>query len=145
VAVEHARLASQSASVDDIKLHAGHVLHALDPALEPKGPGAGYGVKQAATAAAQHLEFAVKAEGATSAITTYAARVSTSLTQAQEWVREAIETAQAIRTAADPAAAARAAGDLITLTRRISEDGLRPAHADMEGLLKAEGLAGAPR
>ena len=64
MAVEHARLASQSSSVDDIKLHAGHVLHALDPALEPKGPGAGYGVKQATTAAAQHLEFAVKAEGA---------------------------------------------------------------------------------
>src|SRR5262245_43978842 len=48
VAAQHARLASQSASFDDVKLHAGHVLHALDPTLEPKGPGAGYGVRQAA-------------------------------------------------------------------------------------------------
>src|SRR5438094_658774 len=31
VAVEHARLAAKASSLDDIKLHAGHVLHALDP------------------------------------------------------------------------------------------------------------------
>ena len=72
VAVQHARLASQGANLDDIKLHAGHVLHALDPTLEAKGPGAGYGVKKAATGALQHLDFAVKAEGATANITTHA-------------------------------------------------------------------------
>ena len=37
--------------------------------LEPKGPGAGYGVKKAATGAQQHLDLAAKAEGATATLT----------------------------------------------------------------------------
>src|SRR5215813_12005587 len=58
VAVLHARLAANAASLTDITLHAGHVLHALDPAVEPKsaGPGAGYGVRKAAIGARQHVE-----------------------------------------------------------------------------------------
>ena len=68
VAVLHAGLAAKSASLDDIRLHAGHVLHALDPALEPKGPGAGYGVKKATAGAQQHLDFAAKADGASATI-----------------------------------------------------------------------------
>src|SRR5207244_11758232 len=53
VAVLHAGLAVNSANLDDIKLHAGHVLHALDPAVERAGPGAGYGVRKAAAGALQ--------------------------------------------------------------------------------------------
>ncbi|MGH9662221.1 MAG: hypothetical protein ACRD96_26970 [Bryobacteraceae bacterium] len=145
VAFQHARLASQSASLDDVKLHAGHVLHALDPTLESKGPGAGYGVTQAATGAAQHLDFAVRAEGVTADITTYAARVSSSLARVQQWIGEAVAAAKKIRAATNLAEAAQLSTDLVTLTRRISEDGLQPAHTDMDLLLKAEGLAGAPR
>ena len=48
VAALHAKLAAKSATLGDIKLHAAHVLNALDPAVEPSGPGAGYGVKKAA-------------------------------------------------------------------------------------------------
>jgi hypothetical protein len=145
VAVQHALLASKSASLDEIRLHAGHALHALDPSLEPKGPGAGYGVRQATTGASRHLEFAVKAEGATANVTTYAARVSAALAEVQQWVGEAVLAAQKLRDAAGVADAARAAGDLVALTRRISDEGLRSAHADMGLLLTAEGLAGAPR
>ena len=44
VAVNHARLAEREPkNLDDMKLHAGHVINALDPSVEPKGPGAGYG------------------------------------------------------------------------------------------------------
>jgi hypothetical protein len=75
VAVQHARLAVKGVSLDDIKVHAGHVLHALDPAIEPKGPGAGYGVRKAAAGALQHLELAARAEGATASITTHAAHM----------------------------------------------------------------------
>jgi hypothetical protein len=145
VAVQHARLASQSANLDDIKLHAGHVLHALDPTLEAKGPGAGYGVKQAATGAAQHLDFAVKAEGATATITTSVTKVSSSLAQVQQWVGEAVAAAQEIRMATTTAEAARSATTLVAITLRISDEGLQHALADMDMLLKAEGLAGAPR
>jgi hypothetical protein len=145
VAVQHARLASQSASLDDLHLHASHVLHALDPALEPKGPGTGYGVKQAAAGAAQHLGLAATAEGATANVTTYATKVSSALGHVQQWVSEAVATAQKIRTATNLPEAAQSAAELVALTLRISEDGLQLAQTDMGLLLKAEGLAGAPR
>src|SRR5438309_3397070 len=104
VAVLHARLAAKAASLDDIKLHAGHVLHALDPAVEPKGPGAGYGVKKAAAGALQHLDNAAKADGATPNVTTLAADVSSSLTKVAQWVDQAIAIATSIRAATGTAA-----------------------------------------
>ena len=145
VAVLHARLAAKAGSLDDIKLHAGHVLHALDPAAEPKGPGAGYGVKKAGAGALQHLDLAVNAEGATDNIRKYAADASSSLSNALEWVDQAIVAAQKIRTQTDADAAAGLAGELAALTVRISDEALQPAQADMMLMLKAEGLLGAPR
>src|SRR5437899_908527 len=120
VAVLHARLAAKGVTLDDIKLHAGHTLHALDPSVEPKGPGAGYGVKKAAASALQHLDFAAKAEGATASVTTHAANVSSSLTNVLTWVDQAIAAATRIRAAADAARAAGPAADLAALTQRIS-------------------------
>ena len=145
VAALHADLAAKSATLDDIKLHAGHVLHALDPATEPKGPGAGYGVKNAATGAMQHLDNAVKADGATAAITTHGADVSSSLSSVLQQVNQAVAAAQKIRAATDPAEAHRLAEELTALTHRISDEGLQRATASMALILKAEGLAGAPR
>src|SRR5215510_7172030 len=111
VAVLHAGLAAKSASLDDMKLHAGHVLHALDPAVESKGPGAGYGVRSAATGALQHLDNAVKAEGATTAIATNAAPASASLRAVQQAVDEAVAMVQRIRATTDLDAARRSAAD----------------------------------
>ena len=40
IAASHATLMQQSRNdLESVKLHAAHVLHALDPTLEPKGPG----------------------------------------------------------------------------------------------------------
>jgi hypothetical protein len=147
VAVLHARLAANAASLNDIKLHAGHALHALDPAVEPKsaGPGAGYGVKNAASGARQHVDFAVRADGATTIMTAHAAAVSSSLAGVLEWLGEAIALAQRIQSATDLADARRSAADLAALTQRISDEGLQPAQTSMNLILKAEGLLGAPR
>lgn len=145
VAVLHAGLAVNAASLDDIKLHAAHVLHALDPALEPKGPGAGYGVRNAAIGARQHLDLAAKADGASASVTTHAAEVSSSVSKALEWLQEAVAAAQRIQSATDAADARRTALDLAALTRRISDEGLQPAQTSMNLILKAEGLLGAPR
>src|SRR5205085_10550083 len=57
VAALHAGLSAKSATLDDAKLHAAHVLNALDPYVERTGPGAGYGVKKAAAGALQHLDL----------------------------------------------------------------------------------------
>jgi hypothetical protein len=145
VAVQHATLAAASANLDDVRLHAGHVLHALDPAVERAGPGAGYGVRKAAEGALQHLDFAAKADGATSNITTHAARASSLLSTLMAFLDQAIAVAQKARSAADAAEAARLAVDLAALTRRISDEALQPAMAEMNLMLKAEGLLGAPR
>jgi hypothetical protein len=145
VAVLHAALAARGSSLEDIKLHAGHVLHALDPGVEPKGPGAGYGVKKAAAGALQHLDFAARAGGATASVAQYAAKLSPALSNVLQWVDQAIATAESIRTATDAAEAAGAATALAAMTLRISDEGLQPAQTDMGLLLKAEGLLGVPR
>jgi hypothetical protein len=142
VAVQHARLAAKATSADEITLHVGHVLHALDPAVEPKGPGAGYGIKKAATGAQQHLAFAAKAEGASEPLVAEAALVSTALANAVQSVDAAIASAQKAK--ADVADAARIAADLVPLVVQMDE-GLKQAESRMTLLLKSEGLLGAPR
>jgi hypothetical protein len=145
VAALHAGLAAKSASLDDIKLHAGHVLHALDPGVESKGPGAGYGVRKAAAGALQHLDFAARAEGATAAVIEHAAPASASLSNVLQLVDRAIAVAQRIRAATTVADAAGPAADLVALTRQIGDEGLQAAQTQLDLVLKAEGLAGAPR
>jgi len=145
VASLHAGLAAKSTTLDDIKLHAGHVLNALDPAIESKGPGAGYGVKKAAAGALQHFEFAANADGATATITTQAAKVSSELSNVLQWTDQAIATAQRVRAATDTAEAAALAADLMNAIKRITDEGLQPAQTRMTAVLKAEGLLGAPR
>ncbi len=144
-AVMHARLASSAADLDGIKLHAAHVVHALDPSAEPKGPGAGYGVKRAATGALQHLELAIKSEGASASVHTHAAHISAPLKGVIERTDQALAVAQKIRAATDASEAAKLAGELSALMGEIAEKDLHQAQAHMELMLKAEGIFGAPR
>jgi hypothetical protein len=144
VALQHARLAAKAAGIDEITLHVGHVLHALDPTANPEGPGAGYGVKKAATGAQQHLEFAAKAEGASDALIAEAALVSTTLSTVLRGVDAAVALGQKAKAAAGTADVARIAADLAALVLEIDE-GLEPAQTRMTALLKSEGLLGAPR
>ncbi len=128
-----------------MKLHAGHVLNALDSSVEPKGPGSGYGVRKSATGALQHLEFAVQAEGVTDNVKTHAAQVSASLNNVLQWTDQAVNLAQKIRTATTAAQAAVMVNDLTALTKNISERGLQQAKTEMDLIMKGEGLQNAPR
>ncbi len=59
VADEHATYAVEGArNVASIKVHVGHVLHAIDPKQEADGPGTGYGLTRALEGSAQHLGYA---------------------------------------------------------------------------------------
>ena len=146
VAAIHGDLAAKSASdLDAMKLHAAHVLNALDSSLEPKGPGSGYGVKKAASSAVQHLELAVQAEGVTANIKTNAAQVSTALNNVLQWTDQAVNMAQKIRQSTSASEAAALVHDLATLTKNISERGLQQAKASMDLMMKGEGLENAPR
>ena len=140
VAVNHARLAERDPkNLEDMKLHAGHVTNALDPSVEPKGPGAGYGVKKAVAGALQHLDFAAKADGASAAVKTHAAHVSASLTDAAQSTDQAIALAQKIRAAASAAEAAPLVSNLIALTTQIV-DGLSESQTEMASMMKGEGI-----
>lgn len=146
VAATHAELTAKSRDqLDEMKLHAGHVLHALDPSIEPKGPGSGYGVKKAVTGALQHLEFAVNAEGTSANIKTYATRVSASLNDLLRWADQAITVAQKIRAAKSASEAVTFLDELSRLTKGISEDGLQQAKTEMALMMKGECLENAPR
>jgi hypothetical protein len=162
VAMIHAKLAgADPGSLDDMKLHTGHVLNALDSSIEPKGPASGYGVKKAAAGALQHLGFAAGAEGASANVKTHAAHVTASLEDAIQWADQAIATAEKIRAATSAANAAPLVRDLILLTTHIvdgvdanndgqigwqtGEGGLAQAQAHMALMMKGEGLENAPR
>jgi hypothetical protein len=144
VASTHAKLAAKSATLEDMKLHAGHVLNALDPTVEPNGPGAKYGVKKAVAGAIQHLEFAAKAEGLTANITAHAAPVAAALKDVAALTDEAVAAGQKVRIATDAAAASVIATELDALTVRIGAR-LQDAQNQMGQMLKGEGLEGAPR
>ena len=107
VAAIHAGYMQKSPdNLDSLKLHAGHVINALDPSIEMKGPGSGYGVKKAAAGASQHVQLAAKSEGASKGVQTHAGHVTASLANVAEWTDAAIATAQKIRAATSAAEAA---------------------------------------
>ena len=144
VVLQHAQLAAKVTALEEIKLHAGHVLHALDPAIEANGPGAGYGVKKALTGAQQHLGLAAGSEGASPGLIAGVAELSRALEDVLGSMAQSIAAAQKVRTESDPAAAARAAADLVVVAGFLNQR-LAEAQTSMDALLKAEGLFGVPR
>jgi hypothetical protein len=157
VAATHAGYMQKSPdNLDSIKLHAGHVLNALDPSIEMKGPGSGYGVKRAAAGASQHIQLAAKTEGASKGVQTHAGHVTASLADVTQWTDAAIATAQKIRAATTAAEAAPLVAELITQTNNIAngvdankdgsigwqtgEGGLAQANQHMMLMMKGEGL-----
>jgi hypothetical protein len=157
VAATHAGLAAKTPdNLEAMKMHAGHVLNALDPTLEAKGPGSGYGVKKAAAGALTHVGLAAKSEGASANVKTHATHVSASLEDAVKWTDEAIGTAQKIRAATTAAEASKLVSDLVTQTNAIAngmdankdgtigwqtgEGGLAQAQTHMGLMMKGEGM-----
>ncbi len=109
-AAQHAALAMRTPdNLASIQTHARHVLHAVDPTADMKGPGLGYGVKRAATGVAAHAELAAKAQGAPESVVMHAAHVATA---ARNSAKRADDMAVLVRkieastTAADAAALA---------------------------------------
>ena len=157
VAAAHAGYMQKSPdNLDSIKLHAGHVLNALDPSIGMKGPGSGYGVKRAAAGASQHVELAAKSEGVSKGVQTHAGHVTASLAGVTQWTDAAIATAQKIRAAASASEAAPLVAELTTQINNINsgvdankdgsigwqtgEGGLAQANQHMMLMMKGEGL-----
>ncbi len=139
IATAHVLLLSKSTTLDDMKLHAGHVLHALEPALETAGPASGYGAKKAAAGAMQHVGFTAAVENASATVKSHASTVNATLTDTIAAIDRAIAVAQTIRASSAASDAATSARELQALVQEIGV-GLQGAEQEMRAMMKAEGL-----
>lgn len=118
-AAQHAGLAGKAATLDGMKLHAGHVINALDPTIVSAGPGLGYGMKKAALAAATHIELAAKAAGASQNVMMHSVHIATALRNAAATADKAVAVAQQVQAATTTAEATALLSQLVSLCDQI--------------------------
>jgi hypothetical protein len=120
VAIQHAGLAARAPTdLAGMKLHAGHVIHALDPTVVTMGPGSGYGLKKAAAGAASHIELAAAAEGASPVVKTHANHVAVASRSAMKRADQIIELAKQIQAAAAAPEAAALLNQVVALCNQL--------------------------
>ena len=158
VAAQHAGFAASRADdLDWMKLHAGHVLHAVDPTLEAQGPGRGYGVHRAAQGVSQHVRFAAESEDASDNVKLHAGHVETSADNVVAWSERVVDLGQQVQSASSADEAAPLVGEMQTLTQAIlagtdangdgtvswdeDEGGLAQAAQHMQLMQQGEGMA----
>lgn len=139
VAAAHSLLLSKATTLEEMKVHAGHVLHALDPAIEKSGPASGYGAKRAAAGAMQHVEFTAAVENASATVKEQTGKTHAMLTSAVDAIDRGIAAAQKIRGAASAPDAAAPVRDVHAIVEEIGKR-LQEAEQEMRILMKAEGL-----
>lgn len=161
IAKTHVGLAlKQPNNLKWLKLHTGHVLHAVDPSVEPKGPGLGYGVMKAATGVAAHVNFAAGSDGASKNVKLHAQHVATSAENTLGWVKQIVtlgKQVQASTSAAEAAAKVRQFDKLVVMladgtdangdgkvTWVKGEGGLGQAELHMGFMSKGEDLTNKP-
>ncbi len=154
VAAQHAALAARTpTNLQAMQTHAGHVIHALDPAVVTQGPGKGYGLKKAAAGVASHVELAANSDGASAGVKTHAEHVATAARTTLERADQIIALAERIRAATDVAEAATLTSQMASLCEQLTtgadlnadgrvnwgggEGGLQQADAHMQLLLKS--------
>lgn len=156
IAATHAALAARNQTVlEAMQTHAGHVLHAVDPAEGSTGPGLGYGVKRAALGVVAHIEMAGAAAGAPPAVATHAGHVATAARNTVERCDQIVALVRRIQAATSAADATALVGQLVWLTDELTtgrdadadaridwkekEGGLHQADEHLQLLLKAAG------
>ena len=145
VAAAHASFAAKDPSnLDGMKLHAAHVLHAVDPSQIENGPGAGYGVRRAAEGAAKHIMAAASSDGASGAVKAHSEHVATSAQNTVARADEIVMLAQKIGMAESAADASALVAELNDLAQALlagvdaNEDGRVGWQAGEGGLEVAE-------
>jgi len=119
VATHAGLLARNTSSLDAMKQHAGHVLHAIEPAAGTTGPGTGFGLKKAAASVAQHIELAAKAQGASPAVTTHSVHIATSARNTERRADQIAALAKQIQAATAAPAAAALVAKLTALVEQL--------------------------
>ncbi len=107
VAAAHASYTADATDdLGDMQLHVGHVLHAIDPAQEPSGPGLGYGLIKAAQNIIESMTLAVEGGDASRNLKLHAKHIIATSQNAIDRSRLALIEADAILEAEDAAEAA---------------------------------------
>jgi hypothetical protein len=157
VAIQHAGLAaSNPANLDAMKLHATHVVNAVDPSRVAQGPGRGFGVKRATEGVVQHIGFAAGAQGASQNVATHSGHITTAgqtvITRADEILAladriaaagtaaEAAALVQELQTVAGQLVAGRDANGDGRITWESGEGGLQHVEQHVGLLATGEGL-----
>lgn len=118
VAAQHARLAAEAESLEDVKRHVVHVVHALNAEAE-RGPGKGYGLVKAASGVARHIGMAGEADDASDAVKTHANHVKTSAENVVAWAEGILAKAEQVASADDLEAALALAGEIADMADAI--------------------------
>lgn len=157
-AAQHALLGSRApTNLDGMKLHAGHVLNAIDPTIEAKGPGLGYGLKKAATGIVTHMDLAAKSPGASKNVIMHANHIETAANNTIARCDQVVALAKQIQAATTAPAAAALMSQLVSLTSQLTsgldangdgkitwekgEGGLQQVQEHMTLMLNAENAA----
>jgi hypothetical protein len=127
IAMAEARTASQHATLgartptnlDMMKLHAGHVINALDPTIVTTGPGLGYGLKKAAEGVINHIDLAAKSAGASPNVITHANHIGTSTKNTVTRTDQLLALAKQVQDATDAAAAAALFNQMVSLSNQL--------------------------
>ena len=118
-AQQHATLGMKAANLDGMKLHAGHVLNAMDPTIVATGPGLGYGMKKAALGVATHIELAAKAPGASQNVILHATHIAMAARNAAAKADTAIALAKEVQAATTMADAAKLMSQLVSICDQV--------------------------
>ncbi len=120
VVVQHAALAAKASNnLDGMKTHAAHIIHAIEPTDDSKGPGAGYGLKKAAAAVATHIELAAKADGAAASITTHTPHIAASAKNTVTRAEQILALAKQVQSAGSASEAAALVTKLNTIASQL--------------------------
>lgn len=123
IAAQHAGFMARSPdSLRILQMHAGHVLHAVDPTTMPAAtaPGKGYGVKRALQGAITYAEQAAKEVGASANVKTHSAHIAGAARSALERADLVIAMARRIQSARDAKTAASLIGELQSLCDQLT-------------------------
>jgi hypothetical protein len=107
IAQQHAALGMRNpGNLDALKLHASHIINALDPTIVTTGPGKGYGVKRATAGIVTHIELAAKADNATGMQLTHAGHIAAAARSTSARADQIIALAKQVQMSTDAKAAA---------------------------------------
>ncbi len=122
VAVQHAGFMTRAPqTLQALKMHAGHVLHAIDPTTMPTAtaPGKGYGLKRAMDGVIMYAEFAAANAGASANVKTHSAHVIAAARNTLKRTDAVIAMARRIQTASSVEDGSKLVGELQSLCEEL--------------------------